>query len=180
MSDAVNVALLLALNAQAVAAPATEFGVRLVPSQIRRGALMAGRVESATAGPYQNAMSRSQSASRNLLSAAAIAAKLGRVTSTYRSPERNRSVGGVRNSFHLSGRAIDVVPRPGVYHRQIEDALLSAGYYLRESIAEGDHSHFAFDFATRMGRGLPPVPVSTPLNAASGPSWKIVYAPPSR
>ncbi|MEO8177042.1 MAG: D-Ala-D-Ala carboxypeptidase family metallohydrolase [Sphingomicrobium sp.] len=68
----------------------------------------------------------------------------GRVTSTYRSVEHNRAVGGVRNSYHLSGRAIDISRRPGVTHSQIAAAFRSAGYYLIESLDEGDHSHFAF------------------------------------
>ena len=77
-------------------------------------------------------------------SAAAIGARWGRVTSTYRSPEHNRRVGGVTNSYHLSGRAIDIARRAGVRHAEIEAAYRSAGYHLIESLDEGDHSHFAF------------------------------------
>lgn len=76
-------------------------------------------------------------------------ASWGRVTSTYRSPEHNRRVGGVRNSFHLSGRAIDIARKPGVSHAQIAAAFRNAGYYLIESLDEGDHSHFAFGFGGR-------------------------------
>lgn len=36
------------------------------------------------------------------------------VTSTLRSPERNRAVGGVPGSLHLSGRAADVAASPRV------------------------------------------------------------------
>ena len=70
----------------------------------------------------------------------------GRVTSTYRTPKHNRRVGGVRNSYHLSGRAIDIARRPGVSHAQIAAAFRNAGYQLIESLDEGDHSHFAFAF----------------------------------
>lgn len=78
-------------------------------------------------------------------SAAAQLARLyGVVTSTHRSPERNRLVGGVPNSHHLTGRAIDIARARGVTHRQVEAALRSAGYHLIESLDEGDHSHFAF------------------------------------
>ena len=68
----------------------------------------------------------------------------GTVTSTFRTVAHNRAVGGVPNSFHLLDRAIDLSRRPGVTHRQIEAALLSAGYNLVESLDEHDHSHFAF------------------------------------
>ena len=73
-----------------------------------------------------------------------LAAAYGVVTSTWRSAAHNRAVGGVPNSYHLSGRAIDVARRPGVTHRQIDAALRIAGYNLIESLDEGDHSHFAF------------------------------------
>jgi hypothetical protein len=77
-------------------------------------------------------------------SAARLAAVFGTVTSTYRSVEHNRLVGGVPNSYHLSGRAIDIARKPGVTHSQIAAALSRAGYRLIESLDEGDHSHFAF------------------------------------
>jgi len=77
-------------------------------------------------------------------SAIRIAASFGVITSAWRSPEHNRAVGGVPNSYHLHGRAIDIARRPGVTHRQIDAALRKAGYNLIESLDEGDHSHFAF------------------------------------
>ena len=82
----------------------------------------------------------------SLGTAAGIGANWGRVTSTYRSPAHNRRVGGVRNSFHLRGRAIDIARRPGVTHSMIAAAFRNAGYQLIESLDEGDHSHFAFAF----------------------------------
>jgi hypothetical protein len=80
-------------------------------------------------------------------SAARLAAAFGTVTSIHRTVERNRLVGGVPNSFHLSGRAIDVARKPGITHDQIATALRRAGYSLIESLDEGDHSHFAFGSA---------------------------------
>ena len=80
----------------------------------------------------------------DLRSIAGLGSHWGRVTSTYRSAEHNRAVGGVHNSYHLSGRAIDIARRPGVTHSQIAAAFRNAGYYLIESLDEGDHSHFAF------------------------------------
>ena len=76
--------------------------------------------------------------------AASIAAGFGAVTSTFRSVEHNRAVGGVANSYHLSGRAIDIARKRGVTHSQIAAALQRAGYVMVESLDEGDHSHFAF------------------------------------
>jgi hypothetical protein len=74
-------------------------------------------------------------------------------------------VGGVRNSYHLRGQAIDLVRRGGVSHQAVEVALIVAGYQIIESLDEGDHSHFAF--ATRQtptsGATLrPPSAVSPP------------------
>lgn len=82
----------------------------------------------------------------NLRAAASLGSGWGRVTSTYRSPEHNRRVGGVPNSYHLRGRAIDIARRPGVTHAMIAAAFRNAGYRLVESLDEGDHSHFAFGF----------------------------------
>jgi hypothetical protein len=66
------------------------------------------------------------------------------VTSTQRTREHNRLVGGAINSFHLTGRAIDIARRPGVRHADIESSYRNAGFVLVESLDEGDHSHFAF------------------------------------
>jgi hypothetical protein len=85
---------------------------------------------------------------RDVYRAAAIAASYGAITSVYRSFEHNRSVGGVTNSYHLQGRAIDVARRPGVTHAQIVTALRRAGITMIESLDEGDHSHFAFGTPT--------------------------------
>jgi len=113
----------------------------------------------------------------DIRSAASIGSQWGRVTSTWRSPERNRRVGGVRNSFHLSGRAIDIARRPGVSHWQIAAAFRNAGYRLIESLDEGDHSHFAFG----TGEG----PVYRPLNRpqpqqaqqrTAATQWRVVTA----
>lgn len=63
-----------------------------------------------------------------------------RVTSTMRSAARNKAVGGVANSYHLSGQARDSVPPPGVamaaYARQL--AQLNPD---KQVINEGDHVH---------------------------------------
>lgn len=108
--------------------------------------------------------------------AAAIGSRWGRVTSTYRSPAHNRRVGGVSNSFHLSGRAIDIARRAGVTHADIESAYRAAGYQLIESLDEGDHSHFAFG---RAGGGTA-FAVKVPAQQTGATRWRMVYAPTSR
>ena len=102
--------------------------------------------------PAGASWARLKGGSGNLSSAAGMGARWGRVTSTYRTPKHNRRVGGVRNSYHLSGRAIDIARRPGVSHAQIAAAFRNAGYQLIESLDEGDHSHFAFAFGGKGGR----------------------------
>ena len=73
-----------------------------------------------------------------------ILASYGVVTSTFRTVAHNREVGGVADSYHLRGQAIDVARRPGINHARIAAALRTAGYVLVESLDEGNHSHFAF------------------------------------
>jgi len=81
---------------------------------------------------------------KNAVTPAGIVVAFGVVTNEHRTVAHNRRVGGVANSYHLQGRAIDVVRKLGVSHLQIQDALGRAGYRLIESLDEGDHSHFAF------------------------------------
>ena len=162
-------ALILASSAS-VAQP-TDFGIRQVGGpKVVTPIVQEGTpaTQSATSG------ARSNKVPATLLNAARIGSQLGRVTSMRRSPEHNRRVGGVRNSYHLSGRAIDIARRAGVSHGQIAAALRSAGYQLIESLDEGDHSHFAFSFGA--GQRLQS---AAAIAAKSGEvtTWHIVYAP---
>ena len=115
----------------------------------------------------------------SLSGAALLASRYGRVTSLRRSPEHNRRVGGVVNSFHLSGRAIDIARRPGVSHAQIAAELRRAGFYLVEALDEGDHSHFAFSWGGATYRPLR-AQSGTEAAASQGTQWKVVYAPGAR
>jgi hypothetical protein len=127
--------VLVVSSADALAASGwTDFGVRTLTPNFGSAAKVID------AAPMRSSI--------NLHSVASIGAQWGRVTSTYRSPAHNRAVGGVRNSYHLSGRAIDIARRAGVRHSQIAAAFRNAGYYLIESLDEGDHSHFAFGSAS--------------------------------
>lgn len=82
---------------------------------------------------------------------AALEAVVGelQVTSGRRSPERNKAVGGVEDSLHLVGRAVDVVPSNGL---QAFAVMLHAPAQRitarctgpEEVIDEGDHIHLAW------------------------------------
>ena len=145
----------LALVMSSADALATDFGVRTL------GGAVVGR--SLASEPV------AKHSSVSLSSVAGLGAQWGRVTSTYRSAARNRAVGGVRNSFHLSGRAIDIARRPGVTHGQIAAAYRNAGYYLIESLDEGDHSHFAFGSAASRSAYVGVARASAAATNASGP-----------
>jgi len=134
------------------------------------GLLAAAPVPLPAAQPVRAA----ESALVQSIRAAQVASAYGMVTSIYRSPAHNRAVGGVPNSFHLAGRAIDVARRPGVSHFQVAAMLRKAGYDLIESIDEGDHSHFAFRVPGAEGQmaaaAVEPAPV------AEKPKPKLVLA----
>ena len=153
-----------------IGASATDFGERTVAP-----AAAVPMVASATAASVSPAFA----APMSLSGAASIASRFGRVTSLTRSPEHNRRVGGVVNSFHLSGRAIDIARRPGVSHAQIAAELRRAGFYLVEALDEGDHSHFAFSWGGATYRPLRPQ-AQTQTAASQGTQWKVVYAPGAR
>ena len=165
--------LLLSAAPAWAASSTTDFGVRAVAGE---AALVASPVESATRA-MTSAVTNAVTGGRiNISAAASLGSHWGRVTSTYRSPEHNRRVGGVRNSYHMSGRAIDIARRPGVSHWQIAAAFRNAGYRLIESLDEGDHSHFAF------GTGDAPVyrplkrNLMQPEQRTASTQWRVVTA----
>jgi hypothetical protein len=168
----------MAAAAGAPAATGTDFGVR----EVDASALASEPRPPASVHPIFDggASTRVTGSSNgravNIGAIAAIGASWGRVTSTRRSPEHNRRVGGVRNSFHLSGRAIDIARRAGVSHSAIAAAFRHAGYNLIESLDEGDHSHFAFGSAGERHATIYAPRGMTGLSAA-GTQWKIVSAP---
>ena len=154
----------------------TDFGVRavgmpVVSARATESPVHIGGIPEAPARATEAAVNAVVTGKLNLSSAAALGSHWGRVTSTFRSVEHNREVGGVPNSYHLLGRAIDIARGPGVNHAEIKAAYLRAGYRLVESLDEGDHSHFAFSF------GPPRISSFTPSEKPEATAWKIVYAP---
>jgi hypothetical protein len=171
------IGLIVLCGATAAHAQSTDFGIRSVDG--RRAVVKVGvapKVQARQDGSVLLSAPQSSSAtwvpirngSGSLNAAARLGAQWGRVTSTLRSVAHNRAVGGVPNSFHLRGRAIDIARRPGVTHSMIAAAFRNAGYQLIESLDEGDHSHFAFSFG-----GLPNYSPSKPARD-QGTNWGVV------
>lgn len=63
------------------------------------------------------------------------------VTSGYRSPARNRRVGGSPTSWHLKGRAVDLVGPSWVLARCADHAHRTGAV---EVLRESDHLHVAW------------------------------------
>lgn len=75
---------------------------------------------------------------------AALAAVPGaRITSTRRSAEHNAAVGGVPNSRHLTGDAVDFIPPAGMTRTQAEAAIRARDPHPKELLDEGDHVHYS-------------------------------------
>lgn len=164
-----GIAVILVASGSTALAADTDWGVREVGKPVGRAAAD----EPPPAGTW--AMETS-GRSVNMGDVKQIGARWGQVTSTYRSPQHNRRVGGVANSYHLSNRAIDIARRPGVSHWQIAAAYRNAGYSLAESLDEGDHSHFAFGAAKHRRTAQPQM---VAVKSGELTEWRIVYAPPS-
>ena len=168
-----GLALLIAPGTALAGSDQTDFGIRTLGSASgpRAVATTGGRVD--------------------LDSVKRVGGRWGRVTSTLRSPAHNRRVGGVPNSYHLRGQAIDIARNPGVSHGEIAAAYRQAGFQLIESLDEGDHSHFAFAGAgafahePRRSRNVSPMIYGSSLPTERAArvqpvGWKVVYAPRAR
>jgi hypothetical protein len=68
----------------------------------------------------------------------------GTVTSGTRTAAHNKDVGGVANSFHVKGQAIDIAKTAGLTLGKIVQAFEKEGVKLIEKLDEGDHFHIAF------------------------------------
>lgn len=65
------------------------------------------------------------------------------ITSGFRTPEKNKEVGGVEDSAHLSGKAVDIACVNSARRMRIVVALLRVGFR-RIEIAKG-HIHVDID-----------------------------------
>ena len=173
----ISIALLCAASAAQAGSP-TNFGVREFgkswdsPSRPEAAPAVLNRAASPVTIP--GILGRDLPSSRiDLSSVARIGGQWGRVTSMRRSAEHNRRVGGVANSYHLSGQAVDIARRPGVSHHQIVAAYRNAGYALIEALDEGDHTHLAFGSPHRSG----PRPQMVIQQDGGQTQWRIIYAP---
>lgn len=187
-----GIALILLGFATSATAAETNFGIRTVGGKVRNDERMgfgkpkpaeaaapaarASYVPATASGFLVDVGAGKATASVDMSAVRGIGARWGQVTSTYRSAAHNRRVGGVANSYHLRNRAIDIARRPGVSHWQIAAAFRAAGYYLLESLDEGDHSHFAFGGPGEFKhRG--PRPQMVIAQVGEKTEWRIVYAP---
>lgn len=171
-----GIALILLGFCGPVAAAETNWGVREVG---KRPAAIASEPLPAGTWAMEQPVATASASSKliNLGAISSIGSRWGRVTSTFRSAAHNRRVGGVANSYHLRGRAIDIARRAGVSHWQIAAAYRAAGYNLLESLDEGDHSHFAFGSPGEMKRHYQgPKPQMVLAKAGEVTEWRIVYA----
>lgn len=66
------------------------------------------------------------------------------VTSGLRNPEHNADVGGVPDSQHLTGQAVDFVMPHGTTFEQVKHAVAQSGLQPTEFINEGNHVHLAW------------------------------------
>ena len=75
------------------------------------------------------------------------------ITSGTRTAEHNQEVGGVPNSQHLSGKAVDIVLPKGTSFSEFKGQLLQSGVKPTELINEGDHIHVAWGPKGSTGTG---------------------------
>mgnify|MGYP001329835874 FL=1 len=82
------------------------------------------------------------------------------ITSSYRSPSKNRRVGGSVGSMHLYGRAVDIECPDGATRWKIVKAAMSLGLSVgvMRSALHLDNREFPvmFDYYPRYGDGVAP------------------------
>lgn len=98
------------------------------------------------------------------------------VTSRKRSAAKNREVGGVPNSFHLTDQARDFLPPKGMSMAQLATRL-RGGFRGFDVINEGDHVHV--EPSSRQGTGRP-IRVKSIQQANALPRGTIYLTPDGR
>ena len=109
------------------------------------------------------------------------------ITSQQRSPLHNQEVGGVPDSMHTTGQAMDFTLPKGITSDQVRQQLESQGYPVTEYLNEGNHVHWGWrpkgndPWATPAQdpwgtpTGAPQAPVNN--QAPPGGSQKLTQAP---
>lgn len=104
------------------------------------------------------------------------------ITSGLRSAAHNAAVGGVPNSAHLSGNAVDFVPQ-GMATSQAVQKIASAGVPFDQLIDEGSHVHLAWgehgrgEVLARTPQGYQHLGNAQPPQAAPQPQVAPVATP---
>ena len=81
------------------------------------------------------------------------------------------NLGDLVFEYRVDPEIVVIARRAGVRHRQIAAAYRKAGYQLVESLDEGDHSHFAFNFN---GRSTLTYASREPEAKDPGTKWGVV------
>lgn len=103
-----------------------------------------------------------------------------RITGGDRTPERNREVGGVANSWHLQpGKTADMAPIPGETVQSVRKKLEEAGWTVHEAIDEtqrtngtGPHWHIAA--SPPAGGSAPSSSGGSPVPASVQPASRVI------
>lgn len=103
-----------------------------------------------------------------------------RITGGDRTPERNREVGGVANSWHLQpGKTADMAPIPGETIQSVRKKLEEAGWTVHEAIDEtqrtngtGPHWHIAA--SPPAGGSAPSSSGGSPVPASVQPASRVI------
>lgn len=111
------------------------------------------------------------------LAGVSAAAPDAQVTSGYRTAEHNRAVGGVPNSRHLSGEAVDLVPRPGETVAQLYARVRNVPGV--KAINEGDHVHVQRAGGTQGGARVVAQGSPKPTARPATPEEKAAYGIPA-
>jgi hypothetical protein len=76
------------------------------------------------------------------------------ITSNKRTPEHNKAVGGVANSYHLSGQAFDIAGSPEQQEKFYNYMRDTYGGRFAEILNEGDHIHIASEFKPEQNKTI--------------------------
>jgi hypothetical protein len=87
------------------------------------------------------------------------------ITSTTRTPEHNAEVGGVPDSMHLGGQAVDFVLPKGATFDQVKAAVAQSGLQVTELLNEGSHVHIGWAPKGQQVAQAAPQPQAAPPGA---------------